>query len=220
MIIYFKNFTYLFVLFCFSLAHAGSYEDFFRAVKSDDAAAVRELLRRGFDPNTRDPQSQTGLLLALREPSPKVARVLIEAAQTDVEARNANDESPLMMAALKGQQEFVAKLIARDADINKPGWAPLHYAATTGQVAIMRVLLEKHAFIDAQSPNGTTPLMMAAMYGTTEAVKLLLDEGADPLMKNEQGMTAADFGQRGNRPDAVELVTGAIRAKQPKDGKW
>ncbi len=216
----FKKALYLFVLISSFSATAGSYEDFFRAVKSDNAAAVRELLRRGFDPNTRDPQSQTGLLLALQEPSPKVAQVLIEAPQTDVEARNAKDESPLMMAALKGQQEFVAKLIARDADINKPGWAPLHYAATTGQVAIMRVLLEKHAFIDAQSPNGTTPLMMAAMYGTTEAVKLLLDEGADPLMKNEQGMTAADFGQRGKRPDAVELVTGAIRAKQPRDGKW
>lgn len=217
---YFNKIIYLIVLACSFSVSAGSYEDFFRAVKSDNAAAVRELLRRGFDPNTRDPQTQTGLLLALREPSPKVAQVLIEAPETDIEARNAQDESPLMMAALKGQQEFVAKLIARDADINKPGWAPLHYAATTGQVAIMRVLLEKHAFIDAQSPNGTTPLMMAAMYGTTEAVKLLLDEGADPLMKNEQGMTAADFGQRGNRPDAVELVTGAIRAKRSKDGKW
>lgn len=217
---YFNKIIYLLVLACYFPVSAGSYEDFFRAVKSDNAAAVRELLRRGFDPNTRDPQSQTGLLLALREPSPKVAQVLIEAPETDIEARNAQDESPLMMAALKGQHEFVAKLIARDADINKPGWAPLHYAATTGQVAILRVLLEKHAFIDAQSPNGTTPLMMAAMYGTTEAVKLLLDEGADPLMKNEQGMTASDFGQRGNRPDAVELVNGAMRAKRPKDGKW
>lgn len=220
MINYFKKALYLYVFVAAFSAHAGSYEDFFRAVKNDDAGTVRELLRRGFDPNTRDPQSQTGLLLALREPSPKVAKVLIEAPQTDVEARNGKDESPLMMAALKGQQEFVAQLIARDADINKPGWAPLHYAATTGQVAIMRVLLEKHAFIDAQSPNGTTPLMMAAMYGTTEAVKLLLDEGADPLMKNEQGMTAADFAQRGNRPDALQLVTGAIRAQRPKDGKW
>jgi ankyrin repeat protein len=217
---YIKKALYLFVFIVSFSVGAGSYEDFFRAVKSDDAATVRDLLRRGFDPNTRDPQQQTGLFLALREPSPKVAKVLIDAPQTDVEARNAKDESPLMIAALKGQQEFVAQLIARDADINKPGWAPLHYAATNGHVAIMRVLLEKHAFIDAQSPNGTTPLMMAAMYGTTEAVKLLLDEGADPLMKNQLGMTAADFAQRGNRPDAFDLVTNAIRAQRPKDGKW
>lgn len=217
---HFKNVLYLIVIVASFQSFAGSYDDFFRAVRSDNAGAVRELLRRGFDPNTRDPQGQTGLLLALREPSPKVAQALIEAPQTDVEARNSKDESPLMLAALKGQQDFVARLIARDADINKPGWAPLHYAATSGQLEIMRLLLEKHAFIDAQSPNGTTPLMMAAMYGSTEAVKLLIDEGADPLMKNEQGMTAADFARRGNRPDALQLIATAIRAQRPKDGKW
>ena len=126
-----------------------------------------------------------------------------------------------MLAALKGQQDLVTKLIARDADINKPGWAPLHYAATGGHVAIMKLLLDNYAFIDAQSPNGTTPLMMAAMYGSTAAVKLLLDEGADPLMKNEQGMTAIDFAKRANRSDAVELLSAApVRAKRPSDGKW
>ena len=91
--------------------------------------------------------------------------------------RNAKDESPLMMAALKGQQDLVTRLIARDADVNKPGWAPLHYAATGGHVAIMKLLLENHAFIDAQSPNGTTPLMMAAMYGSAAAVQAAARRG-------------------------------------------
>ena len=57
------------------------------------------------------------------------------------------------------------------ADVNKPGWTPLHYAATHGHLAIMDLLLEEHAYIDAESPNGTTPLMMAAHYGTPAAVK-------------------------------------------------
>lgn len=112
-----------------------------------------------------------------------------------------------MLAAIKGQQDLVQKLIARDADINKPGWTPLHYAASSGQVAIMKLLLDKYAFIDAPSPNGTTPLMMAAMYGSGASVKLLLDEGADTAMKNQQGMTALDFAKRGNRPDAVEMLS-------------
>ncbi len=118
-------------------------------------AASSSSLNRGFDPNTRDEHGQTGLLIALREPSPKVIQVLLDSPKTNVELRNAKDESPLMMAALKGQQDLVTKLIARDADINKPGWAPLHYAATNGHVAIMKQLLDNHAFIDAQSPNGT-----------------------------------------------------------------
>ena len=206
-----KKFLCVVALVASFSASADSFSDFFRAVRSDNAGGVRSLLQRGFDPNTRDEKGQTGLLLALREPSPRVIDVLLASPKTNVEARNENDESPLMLAAIRGQRDLVQKLIARDADVNKPGWTPLHYAASstasTGQVEIMKLLLDKYAFIDAQSPNGTTPLMMAAMYGTTASVKLLLDEGADTAMKNQQGMTALDFAQRGNRPDAVELLT-------------
>lgn len=201
-------------------AHAGSFDDFFRAVHGDNPGAVRNLINRGFDPNTRDERGQTGLLIALREPSPKVIDVLIASPQTDVDARNASDESPLMLAAIKGQKDLVDRLLARDAAVNKPGWTPLHYAASSGQLTIMKILLDKYAFIDAQSPNGTTPLMMAAMYGSAESVKLLLDEGADPMMKNQLGMTATDFAKQGKRPDAIEMLSAAVRAKQPNAGKW
>jgi ankyrin repeat protein len=217
---YVKKLAYLLVLSSSFATSAGTFDDFFRAVRSDNAGSVKGLLDRGFDPNTRDEKGQTGLLIALREPSPKVIQVLLNSPKTDVEARNSKDESPLMLAAIKGQQEFVIRLIERDADINKPGWTPLHYAATNGHTEVMKLLLDKDAFIDAQSPNGTTPLMMAAMYGSTAAVKLLLDEGADPLMKNEQGMTATDFAQRANRTDSVQLLSAAVRSKKPSDGKW
>ncbi|MBU1361628.1 MAG: ankyrin repeat domain-containing protein [Gammaproteobacteria bacterium] len=223
-----KYILYPIVFSAFNLAHAGSFDDFFRAVRSDNASGVTSLLNQGFDPNTRDEKGQTGLMLALREPSPRVIQVLLASPKTNVELRNANDESPLMLAALKGDKETVDRLIARDADINKPGWAPLHYAATNGHVTIMKELLEKHAFIDAESPNGTTPLMMAAMYGTTDAVRLLLDEGADVQMKNQQNMTAVDFAKRANRPDAIKLIEAraaanaanraASRASSPASG--
>ena len=204
-----------------SVAGAGSFDDFFSAIKSDNAGAVRELIQRGFDPNTRDAQGQTGLLNALKEPAPKVTRVLIESPKTDLDAVNNQGESALMLAALKGQQAEVNELLERDAAVNKTGWTPLHYAVTGSQLTIMKLLIEKYAFIDAQSPNGTTPLMMAAMYGSNETVKLLIEEGADPLMKNQQGMTAADFAKRANRPDAMALVIAAMRGKMPAgDGKW
>lgn len=217
----YRNFVVLAALGAALSASAGSFDDFFRAVKSDDASSVRSLVQKGFDPNTRDAYSQTGLLIAIKEPSPRVFEVLLASPKTNVDALNSKDESPLMLAALKGTQEQVNALLQRDAAVNKTGWAPLHYAATTGQVAIMKQLLDKFAFIDAQSPNGSTPLMMAAMYGTGEAVKLLLDEGADMTMKNEQGMTAADFAARAKRPDAVKLLAAAKAAsRSTTPGKW
>lgn len=216
---YFRNVIYLIVLIGLNSAQAGSYEDFFVAIKRDDAATITALLSRGFDPDTRDPDGVPGLFLAVREPSFKAAEALIAWPKSNVEVRTAQDESPLMMAALKGHLELARKLIARDADVNKPGWTPLHYAATSGHVEIVRLLLEHHAYIDAESPNGTTPLMMAAHYGSPQAVKLLLEAGADPLLRNRLGLTALDFAQRGNRTEAASLIAAFVRAKQPK-GQW
>ena len=210
---------YLVVLLGFNVAFAGSYEDFFQAVKRDDSTVIQQLLSRGFDANTPDPTGQQALLIALREPSIKVANVLIAWPKTDLNAFNPKGESPLMLAAVKGHVDLAETMIKKGADVNKTGWTPLHYAASTGQVKVISLLLENHAYIDAASPNGSTPLMMASMYGTGDAVKLLLDEGADPLLKNEQGLSALQFAERGKRPDAIELVSKAVRAKIAT-GKW
>ena len=214
-----KKLFYLFVLSACLEVNAGSYEDFFQAIRADDESRITELLGRGFDPNTIDPAGQHGLLLAMRGKSVKTAETLIRWPKTTVEVRNAADESPLMLASLNGHLDLVKLLISRGADVNKPGWAPLHYAATRGHLAIMALLLENHAYIDASSPNDTTPLMMAAFYGTPSAVKLLLEAGADPLLKNEQSLTAIDFAHRNQRQESADIIAAFVRAKQPR-GKW
>ncbi len=214
-----KNLMVLVIFAGFSLANAGSYDDFFSAIKQDNAGKVKELLTRGFDANTLDPKGQYGLYIALNEPSLKAAQVLIDWPKTDVNKLNANGESALMVAVLKGQQDLAEKLIKKGADVNKTGWTPLHYAASSGQLALISLLLDNSAYIDAESPNRTTPLMMAAMYGTPAAVKLLLQEGADPKLKNQQGLTALQFAQRGNRPDSVEAIAVFLRSKRPV-GQW
>jgi uncharacterized protein len=216
---YFKIICYLLAMLAFSMAQAGSYEDFFLAVRQDDARTVNELLRRGFDPNALDPARQHALFLAVKEGSLKAAQALIAWPKTNVEWRSPKDESPLMIAAMKGQTEVVRKLIARDADVNKPGWTPLHYAATGGHLEILQILLDENAYIDAESPNKSTPLMMAAKYGSPAAVRLLLEAGADPRLRNELGLSAVDFAQQANRRDAAEMIAAAIRSAQPK-GKW
>ncbi len=216
---YFKNLTYIYVFIGFSVAYAGSYEDFFIAIKRDDAATITQLLQRGFDPGTPDPSGQPALVVAVKEPSVNAAKALINWPKTKVEVRNAADESPLMLASLKGLDDVVAVLIKRGADVNKTGWTPLHYASTHGHLSVMKQLLDAHAYIDAESPNGTTPLMMAAHYGTPAAVKLLLEAGADTTIKNQQNLTAIDFARRNNRTESAELITAFVRSKQPR-GTW
>jgi uncharacterized protein len=219
---YFNYLKKLIVLIGFIFSQsvwAGAYEDFFSAIRTDDAQTILNLLQRGFDPNTRDPKNLHGLFLAAREPSPKVAQILIRAPKIDMNPITEAGETPLMMAVFKGQTELAIAMIEKGADVNKPGWTPLHYAATAGSVQLVKILLENYAYIDAESPNKTTPLMMAAQYGTTGAVKLLLEEGADVSLKNDLGLSAIDFAQNAKRQDAVNVIAAFIRAQQPK-GKW
>ncbi len=202
------------VLIVFSLfsnwSKAGSYEDYFKAIPLDDVRTVTQLLQRGFDPNTIGPKGLHGLFLAVQSDALKTATVLIHWPKTQIEWRSEKDESALMLASIKGHVDLVHQLIAKDADVNKAGWTPLHYAASGAKPQIMRILLEHSAYIDAESPNGSTPLMMAAMYGNAECVKILLDAGADPSLKNQLGLTASDFARPVARLDSLSLIEAAV----------
>ena len=192
------------------LSAAGSYEDFFIALQNDQVKVVSSLLSRGFDPNTVNLKAEPALLNALNVGALTSAEVLVRHPKINVNVRNAHGETALMLACLKGHFALAKLLISKQADINQPGWTPLHYAATGGHVELIQLLLEESAYIDAESPNGTTPLMMAARYGSAKATQLLIDEGADIQVKNQLGLTALDFAKQGNRPDALEIISKAM----------
>ena len=193
-------------------AHAGAYDDYFQAVKVDDVSKVKELLGRGFDPNTIESErGDTGMILALRENSMKVFNVLLNAPEIDLEAKARNGDNALMIACFKGNKPAVEALLAKGAEVNRPGWTPLHYAAANGHNDIINILLEKSAYIDAESPNRTTPIMMAARGGHIYTVKLLLDEGADATLKNDLDMSAIDFARKFGYQDIADGLTHRLK---------
>ena len=196
---WFRFAVYLSVILWISVSEAGSYEDFFRAVNRDDAAVVSGLLARGFDPNSPDERGQVALFLAMRENAPKVAAALLASPATQVDAANAAGETPLMMAALKGRAHWVQRLVERGAAVDRSGWTALHYAAIGPAPMLVTMLLDRGARVDAPSPNHSTPLMLAARYGSEQAVDLLLARGADRRLRNDQGLDAADFARQAGR---------------------
>ena len=194
-----------------AFSFAGAYDDFFKAVQLDHPGTVTDLLERGFDPNTPNPQGVPALFAALQEKSFKVAEVLAGHPQTRIDVRSARDESPLMLAALRGQESLVVTLVSRGAKVNKTGWTPLHYAATGGHLRVMAFLIGAGADVNAESPNGTTPLMMAAMYGNDATVKLLLESGAHADTRNDQRLSAEDFAKRAGREDSAKLIRQVLK---------
>lgn len=204
-------------------ARADAAGDFFSAVVRDHYRDVMTQLLRGFNPNTLDARGRTGLTLAMRQEAWRVVDTLLLAPGIDINLANAQNETPLMLAAIKGNLDLVKKLVALGADVNREGWAPLHYAASAGlehSVEIAAYLLEKSAYIDAAAPNGTTPLMMAAQYSSEAMVNLLIKEGADVSLRNQQNLNAVDFARRSDRDFMVQLLSTAVRANRPGKGKW
>lgn len=208
---YFQIGFYLFVLNGVCAVKAGSYEDFFTAIRRDHRNNIEELLKRGFDPNTVDEQGQPGLILALKLESFKVSEALIDSPMLKLEATNPAGETALMLASLRGQPELVERLLKRGANVNRPGWSALHYAATAPDELTLQKLLERGAAVDARSPNGTTPLMMAAQYGTSESVELLLARGADVNLRSDLDHSAADFARRVGRDRTADGLTRRMR---------
>ena len=205
---------------------ADAYEDYSRALVSDNASAILNLVFRGFDPNTLDTRGRPGLVSALHQDSLKVVDELLKAPKINVNLASRQNETPLMMACIKGHLDLAKRLIKMGADVNREGWAPLHYAAsadTPQTLDIIKLLLENSAYIDAASPNGTTPLMLAAQYSSEAVVKLLLEEGADITLRNQRNMTAADFAKLVDRQYMVDLLGKALqkeRRAQPSRGGW
>ncbi len=208
---YIKTVLHLVVVAAVSTAVAGSYEDFFQAVNRDDGDTIATLLQRGFDPNSRDPAGQTALHLAMRDPSPRTANALWRSSDLDVNALNGAGETPLMLAALKGNLDWAQRLLNRGARLHQDGWSPVHYAATGPEPKMLQLIVERGAPLNARSPNGTTPLMMAARYGTVDGVTYLLARGADTSLKNDLGLDAADFAKAGGKDGVLEKLRPAVR---------
>lgn len=193
------------------VAHAGVYEDFFGDLMRNDGPAINRLLQRGFDPNTIGPSGLPALHLAIMEQSFRVAETLVLARGIQLDKRNSNDETPLMLAALKGHVDLCRILLDKGADVNKPGWTALHYAASGEETEIVKMLLDRSAYIDAEAPTGNTPLMMAVMYGPEANISVLLEAGADPTLKNNAGRTAMDLADGIKRNGAVKLLTKGLK---------
>src|SRR3546814_6545439 len=86
-----------------------------------------------------------------------------------------------MYLAVAGQTERARTLIARGAQVNRLGWTPLHYAASKGHVETAKLLLANKAMVNAPSPDGTTPLMMAGLSGCHDMLQVRSEEHTSEL---------------------------------------
>jgi len=109
----------------------------------------------------------------------------------NVNLRDANHWTPLMIAAFNGSEKVAILLVNHGADINatdRDGYAPIHWAAYNGYQNVISLLLRKGVRPNVTSNAGMTPLLQASAMGHVEAVAVLLRNGADPNLTTNDGV--------------------------------
>jgi uncharacterized protein len=170
-----------------------------KAIQTNHIGIVQYLLSQGAQVNLRGPLlGETPVFVALRERNEDILNLLLQA-HADLNVRNNNGYTPLMLAAMNNDLDMVEFLQARGAKFDSPK-DELLFAASHGDVAgIQRILASsgparngggKLNLVNASSKDGFTPLMAAASQGQTATVKALIAAGADLNVLNSAHDTA------------------------------
>ncbi|ESP05113.1 hypothetical protein LOTGIDRAFT_101181, partial [Lottia gigantea] len=124
------------------------------------------LLQHGADATELDPNGQNSLHVAASKGKAELLQILM--INQDVNCRNAENKTPLWLAAAEGQFDCAILLCMNGADPSLMGdirVPALHFAAGSGQVKAAESFLQHGAEVTALDGNGNTALHVAASRG-------------------------------------------------------
>jgi ankyrin repeat protein len=163
-------------------AETGADRRLVEAVKKQDTAAVRALLKERVDVNARQGDGATPLHWAAHRDDAETAALLVRAG-ANVNAADDLGVTPLSLAAANGSAVLVEQLLKAGANPNAAmasGESPLMSAARTGSLGAVKALLARGADVNArETAHGQTALMWAAARQHADVVKSLVEMGAD-----------------------------------------
>ncbi|HEY4815051.1 MAG TPA: ankyrin repeat domain-containing protein [Chthoniobacterales bacterium] len=177
-------------------------DDFVRSAAEGDQKALGLFFAAGFDVNTPNTAGYTGLMVASERGRPDIIKLLLDH-KADPNVTGRDGTSALMLASENNQPEIVKSLIGRGADPNRQdnnGWTALLKAAYQGNAKCIEILAS-HTKLELDRA-----LLVATLMERKDAVKALLDNGAEVDFRASDGRTPLILAAgKGNRA-IVELL--------------
>lgn len=161
------------------------------AVRTDQLSTVQILIEAGAKVDTKDSNGDTPLYVAIHENNIFILKFLLQC-RANFSIQNVIGNTPLHTAVIL-RNSYISTLLVVDygANVNiktSHGLVPLHHAAGTNEVGIVKLLLDHGAEVNVRTQDGVFPLYSSIRKENLDIIKLLLDAGADVNSETEDHM--------------------------------
>lgn len=185
----------------------------FYAVEQNNLDEVKELIKNGADIHAREISGKKAIHIAVKKGNKNIVEFFLN------EGIRVNDTSnsgwtPLHYAAFSGELEVAKLLVAKGANVraeNAYGQKPIdliHYSKDDGYKGVMELLLDKgKGKVNDTDKDGCTLLRYAVIIGNLEAIKFLIDKGANIHAKDNEGRTPLDLAREGGNTEVVNMLS-------------
>ncbi|XP_060523999.1 histone-lysine N-methyltransferase EHMT1 isoform X2 [Cylas formicarius] len=190
-------------------------QDLLEAIADGDEGKVIATIEKGsIDVNSKFPELNDGTLLhfASRRGNKAIVDLLISA-RIEIDVFDQEQNTALMLAIVERNNDIAQYLIQAGADITlkgTDGMTALHVAAKCGNTEACELLLRAgfgiRNFVNFQDDGGWTPLVWACENGHADAVKYLMLNGADVLLRDVEQNSAIHWAAFGGSTEIVELL--------------
>lgn len=196
----------------------------FLVLGKDRHALLKKVLDAGDDPNICH-AGVSPLMVAVASADIEAVKLLLDAGARPDNPRDSNGSTPLHYALGSPPLEIAALLLDRGADaklLGDGGKTTLHSLVLqplppAPQRALQSVLaarlLQQGVPLDAVMAQGSSALLMAAGTGNLELTSLLLERGANPVLRNKRGEDALSSARRRGHAAVIERLERHLAGK-------
>ena len=190
---------------------------YFAAVRSGDLIVVKDQLKNNVDINIKDANNETGIIIATDRNDIVMVKLLLEHGADVNIASDKIDNTPIMIASVKGYRDIVQLLVEKSNPdmtiLNGYGGTALIPACERGHVDIVKLLLEKtNVKVNHINKLGWTAMLEAIVLSNggksqQEIVRLLLAHGADKNIADKNGISALEHAKKKGYKELVDILS-------------
>jgi len=180
------------------------------AARGGHVSLVSQLLSRG-DTRTYlvDDKGQSVLSHAAEEGHAAIVRMLLSSGKIHPDLKDQEGRSSLWYASKNGHVSIVNMLLETGwvdpTSKDKDGISPIWHAASNGHGSVVKLLLASHVDIEG-CKDGRTLLCQASAHGHVDVVRQLLNSGANPNTRDDDGGTGLWYSTMEGHEAIVELL--------------